>query len=78
MAIHFRLRELLEDRQMTQTELQARTGLAYSTINDMYHDKPRRVEFETLDALCIALDCEVGDILEHVADRHRPRATKAT
>ncbi len=63
MAIRLRLRELLEERGMTQTELQAMTGLGYSSINAMYHNKTQRVEFATLDALCAALRCEPGDLL---------------
>src|SRR5207302_1984695 len=52
MAIRVRLRDLLEKRGMAQTELQARSGLGYSTINALYHGKTERVEFATLEALC--------------------------
>jgi putative transcriptional regulator len=68
------LRELLEDRGLTQTELQARTGLAYSTINDLYNNKPRRVELDTIDVLCDVLNCGVGDLLERVPEKKRVRA----
>ena len=73
MAVHFRLRELLADRGMTQTELQLRTGLAYSTVNDLFNDKPRRVELETLDVLCDVLNCSVSDILDRVPGKKRAR-----
>ena len=73
MAIRVRLRELLEKRGMAQTELQARTGLGYSTINALYHGKTERVEFATLEKLCEVLQCEVGEILEYVPDRKRGR-----
>ena len=53
---------------MTQTELQARTGLAYSTVNDLYGGKTRRVDLTTLDVVCSALQCKVGELLEHVPD----------
>jgi len=74
MAVRFRVRDLLDARAMTQTELQMRTGLAYSTINDLCNNKPRRVELETLDVLCNVLDCGVGDLLEHVPEKRRARA----
>src|SRR5438876_9136347 len=74
MAIRVRLPDLLEKRGMAQTELQARSGLGYSTINALYHGKTERVEFATLDALCEVLDCGVGEILEHVPDRKRMRS----
>lgn len=73
MATLIRLRELLEERGMTQTELHTRTGLAYSTINDLYHNKTRRIELATLDLLCEALECGVGDILHHVPEGRRSR-----
>ena len=74
MPIRVRLRELLDNRGMAQTELQARSGLGYSTINALYHGKTERVEFATLAALCDVLECGVGDILEHVPEKKRARA----
>ena len=73
MTVRFRLRELLDERGMSQTELQARTGFAYSTVNDLYNNKPRRVELETLDVLCEVLNCSIGELLERVADKKRLR-----
>ncbi len=73
MAIRVRLRELLEQRGMAQTELQAKTGLGYSTINALYHGKTDRVEFATLDVLCDVLGCEIGDLLERESKRKRAR-----
>ena len=73
MAVRFRLRELLAERGMSQTELQTRTRLAYSTVNDLYNNKPRRVELETLDVLCEVLDCSIGELLERVPEKKRGR-----
>ena len=74
LAIRVRLRDLLEKRGMAQTELQARSGLGYSTINALYHGKTERVEFATLEALCEVLECPVGEILEHVPEKKRVRS----
>ena len=74
MVVRFRLRELLAERGMTQTDLQTQTGLAYSTVNDLYNNKPRRVELETLDILCEVLDCSIADLLERVPEGKRGRA----
>jgi len=73
MAIRVRLKELLEKRGMAQTELQARSGLGYSTINALYHEKTERIEFATLETLCEVLECEVGDILRCVPEKKRGR-----
>lgn len=74
MAVRFRLRELLAERGMSQTELQTRSRLAYSTVNDLYNNKPRRVELETLDILCDVLECSIADLLERVPEKKRGRA----
>lgn len=75
MAIRVRLRELLEKRGMAQTELQLRSGLGYSTINALYHEKTERIEFGTLEKLCEVLECEVGDVLVR-EDRARREGRK--
>jgi putative transcriptional regulator len=68
VSVHFRLRTLLGHQHMTQTELQVRSGLAYSTINDLFNNKPRRIELDTIDVLCRVLKCRVGDLLVYVPD----------
>jgi putative transcriptional regulator len=75
MAIRLRLRELLKQHGMSQVELQARTGLGYSSINAMYHNKTQRIEFATLDVLCMAFRCQVSDILERTPVRRRTART---
>ena len=73
MSVRIRLRELLDERGMSQTAVQARTGFAYSTVNYLYNNKPRRVELETLDVLCEVLNCSIGELLERVSDKKRVR-----
>ena len=73
MPIRFRVAELLDERHMTQTELQLATQLAYSTISDFYHNKVRRIDIGTLEKLCDALACSPGDILAYVPERKRAR-----
>ena len=74
VAVRFRLRELLAERGMSQTDLQTRSRLAYSTINDMFNNKPRRVELDTLDVLCEVLNCSIADLLERIPEKKRGRA----
>lgn len=73
MTIRLRLREILDARGMLQTELQALSGLGYSSINAMYNGKTERISFATLDTLCSTLKCDVGDILEYVPESRRAR-----
>ena len=74
MAIRFRLRELLDARGMSQTDLQHQSRLAYSTISELYHGKARRIDVGTLETLCETLECTVGEIIEYVPQKKRQRA----
>lgn len=74
MATRFRLREFLDGASLTQTDAQRLTGLAYSTINEMCNNRTRRIDFDTIDVLCSALDCSVADIIEYVSDERRSAA----
>ena len=64
-----RLSRLLGDRRMSIAELQRQPGLSYVTLHNLYSDKSRRVDFETLNKICRALSVQPGDILEYTADR---------
>jgi putative transcriptional regulator len=66
--IRSNLPRLLDERHLSMRELARRTGLAYTLIHRLYHGNVTRYESETLDAICRALGCSVGDILEHVPD----------
>ena len=63
-----RLSRLLGERRMSLLELQRRTGVPYSSLHPLYHDRATRYDGRTLDRLCRALDCGVADLLEFVPD----------
>lgn len=63
-----RLSRILGERRMSVRELQRRTGLSYVTVYNLYSGKSERVDFNTLDQICRALDIQPGDILEHAPD----------
>lgn len=63
MATRFRLLELLERAEMSQTDLHRTSGVAYSTINGIALNKARQVSLDTLEALSAALGCEPGDLV---------------
>jgi DNA-binding Xre family transcriptional regulator len=41
-----------------------KTGLARSTVAQLYHDKATRIDFETIEKLCSLFDCSVAELLE--------------
>ena len=63
-----RLSRLLGERRMNLSVLQRRTGLSYVTLHALYHGKSTRVDFETLNRICRALEVQPGDILEYAPD----------
>jgi putative transcriptional regulator len=46
------------ERRLSIAEVARRSGLAYSTVHDLYHGKAKRVEFATLDKVCRAIGVE--------------------
>ena len=64
MAIAVKLDDLLRDRQMTLTELADRVDLTLANLSILKTGKARAVRFSTLEAICSALDCQPGDLLQ--------------
>ena len=65
MAIRVKLDEMLYQRRMSLTELADRIGLALPNLSILKTGKAKAIRFSTLDAICTALECQPGDILEH-------------
>ena len=63
MAILVRLDELLYARRMTLTELAARVDITVANLSILKTGKAKAIRFSTLEAICIALDCQPGDLL---------------
>ncbi len=52
-------------RKISLNELSEKVGITLANLSILKNNKARAVRFSTLDAICKALDCEVGDILEY-------------
>lgn len=65
MGIRVKLDEMLYQRRMSLTELGERIGLTLPNLSILKTGKAKAIRFSTLDAICTALDCQPGDILEH-------------
>ena len=66
--IRINLDVMLARRKMSLTELSERVGITMANISVRKTGKAKAVRFTTLVALCRALDCQPGDILEYVSD----------
>lgn len=58
------LDRLLEARGMTLRELSDRAGVTVVNLSVLKNDRARAIRFSTLTAICDALDCQPGDLLE--------------
>ena len=61
------LSRMLGEKRITIREVHEKTGLSRNTISNLYNEKSKMVDFDTLEKICRFLDCQVGDLLE-VAD----------
>ncbi len=66
--IKVRLNYLLLDRDMKLTELAERTGIALNNLSMLKTNKVRAIRFSTLDAICKALNCKPGDLMEYIPE----------
>ena len=66
--IRINLDVMLARRKMSLTELSERVGITMANLSVLKTGKAKAVRFTTLDALCRALGCQPGDILEYVAE----------
>ncbi len=65
MPIILRLDRVMADRKMSLNELAARVGISNVNLSNLKTGKVKAVRFSTLEAICEALDCQPGDILEY-------------
>jgi putative transcriptional regulator len=69
--IRVRLDYLLLDRRMKLKDLADATGIALNNLSILKTGKARAIRFSTLEAICRALDCQPGDLIEYVPDEPR-------
>jgi putative transcriptional regulator len=64
MPIIVKVDDMLHERRMTLTELSERIGITLANLSILKTGKARAVRFSTLEAICEALQCQPGDLLE--------------
>ena len=65
MSIIVNVDVMLGKRKMTSGELAEKVGITAANLSILKTGKARAIRFSTLDAICKALDCQPGDILEY-------------
>ena len=77
MPIIVKLDEMLHRRRMTLTELAERIDITLANLSILKTGKARAIRFSTLDAICVALDCQPGDLLEFLSDSEATQNARA-
>lgn len=65
MPIILRLDRVMADRKMSLKELSEKAGVANVNLSKLKNGHVSAIRFSTLEAICEALDCQPGDILEY-------------
>jgi putative transcriptional regulator len=60
---------MLARRKMSVTELSNKVGITMANLSILKNGKAKAIRFSTLEAICKALDCQPGDILEYRDDK---------
>lgn len=69
MAIIVNLDVMLAKRKMRSNELAQKIGITEQNLSILKTGKAKAIRFSTLDAICNALECTPGDILEHAPNQ---------
>lgn len=68
MAIIVNLDVMMAKRKMSLGELSQKVDVTMANLSILKNNRAKAVRFSTLEAICKALDCQPGDILEYVLD----------
>jgi putative transcriptional regulator len=68
LAIIINIDVMLAKRKMSLTELSKRVGITMANLSILKNGKAKAIRLSTLDAICKALECQPGDILEYRND----------
>ncbi len=68
MPIIVNLDVMLAKRKMSLSQLSEQVGVTLANLSVLKTNKAKAVRFSTLEAICKALDCQPGDILEYIPE----------
>lgn len=68
MGIIINLDVMMAKRKISSSELAAKIDITMANLSILKNNKAKAIRFSTLEAICKALDCQPGDILEYAPD----------
>ena len=66
--VEWRLHEVMGSKRLKIQDVARMTDLAWGAVAAIYHGRSKQVALDTLDRLCKALGCQVGDLLVYVPE----------
>lgn len=71
MAIVVNLDVMLARRKMTLSQLSEKVDITLANLSILKNSKAKAIRFSTLEAICDALECQPGDLLEYVPEEEK-------
>ncbi|MDK4474591.1 helix-turn-helix transcriptional regulator [Fusobacterium necrophorum] len=62
------LSKLMGEKRYSIVEVAQKTGMSSTTISNLYNEKVKRLDFDTLEKLCKLFNCKVQDIIEYIPE----------
>lgn len=72
MAIVVNLDVMLARRKMTLSQLSEKVDITLANLSILKNSKAKAIRFSTLEAICDALECQPGDLLEYAPEEKAP------
>ncbi|MFD1770537.1 helix-turn-helix domain-containing protein [Sphingobacterium suaedae] len=69
MPIRIHLDDIMSKKKVSLNELSQKVGITLSNLSIIKNEKSKAIRLSTLDALCKALNCQPGDIMEFVDEK---------
>ena len=76
MAIVVNLDVMMAKRKIGLTELSDKVGITLANLSILKNNKAKAIRFSTLEAICKALNCQPGDIIEYISEEEYSRLYK--
>ncbi|URZ06803.1 helix-turn-helix domain-containing protein [Clostridium felsineum] len=67
--IKFILDKTLDSMELTRYWLSKKTGIDNNTLGKIYNNTAKQIKLETLEKICVSLNCNLSDIIEYVSDK---------
>lgn len=74
MPIIVNLDVIMAKRKISSSELAEKINITQANLSILKNNKAKAMRFSTLEAICKALDCQPGDILEYIEDENTRRS----